>query len=150
MGQRGPIARPTELTRLLGNPGHRVLNKNEMQPDRVAPEIPSWLDPEALAEWERVTPVLLQLGVLTEIDRTALSAYCMAYSRWVQCEEIISAKGLTYMTKTGLQARPEITMQQKYLGIIRVFCAEFGLTPSSRSRMSVPTAAVDTDSEGLD
>lgn len=42
---------------------------------------PRWLDPAAAVEWEKVAPLLDQLGI--EIDRQALAAYCQTWATFV-------------------------------------------------------------------
>lgn len=88
-------------------------------------------------------PELARLGLLTKVDRTALAAYCQAYARWREAEEILQEKGLTMEieTKSGgiyEQQRPEVAIAHKCMKEIKDFCAEFGLSPSARSRMSLP------------
>lgn len=143
MGRRGPAPQPTALKILNGNPGKRAINHNEPQPTKKAPKCPSWLSREAKAEWRRVAPELERLGLLTVVDGGALAAYCQAYARWKQCEEVIERDGMVseLVTDTGstyLQQRPEVSIANKQLQVMKAFCTEFGLTPSSRSRMSLP------------
>ncbi len=139
MGRRGPAPKPTVLKILQGNPGKRPLNKNEPKPKPVAPKCPSWLDKEAKREWKRVAPELERLGLLTVVDGAALAAYCQAYARWKQAEEIIKREGMTVTTETGyVMPHPAVKIAEKSMQLIRAFCAEFGLTPSSRGRMSLP------------
>jgi P27 family predicted phage terminase small subunit len=97
------------------------------------------LSDEAKAEWKRVAPELDALGLLTCIDGTALAAYCMSYARWRECEEILDREGLTSMTSTGyLAQRPEVAISKAALMAVKTFASEFGLTPSSRGRMTLP------------
>ena len=42
---------------------------------------------------------------------------------------------------------PEARQAREYLNQIRLFCSEFGLTPSSRARMVVPGADQEADDE---
>ncbi|KAF1084849.1 Phage terminase, small subunit [Sporotomaculum syntrophicum] len=151
MGARGPAPKPTHLKVLEGNPGRRPLNKNEPKPKPVAPKCPAWLDKEAKHEWKRVAPELEKLGLLTIVDGTALAAYCQAYSRWVAAEKVLTTEGMTYETETGyIRQRPEVGIVQKYLNLIKLYCAEFGLTPSARSRMTLPGEDKDDDDGILD
>jgi P27 family predicted phage terminase small subunit len=85
------------------------------------------------------------------VDKVALAAYCQAYSRWKQAEEGLKG-GLTYENtdakgNTSRLAKPEVAISQKYMLIIKYYCNEFGLTPNSRGRMTVPGA---TDQDPLD
>ena len=57
------------------------------------PDCPEFLDAQAKAEWERTSQVLAGMGLLTLADRSALAAYCVAYSRWVQAEQQVARFG---------------------------------------------------------
>ena len=138
----GPKPKPTAIKQLEGNPGKRPLNKNEPKPQGKA-ICPSWLLPDAKKEWRRMSSQLSKLGLLTSVDQTAFAVYCQAYARWKEAEEILKEKGLTFERKDPdkgeySQQRPEVAIAHKMMEKIRSFCAEFGLTPSSRSRMSLP------------
>lgn len=147
----GRRPKPTQLKRLQGNPGRRPLNENEPEPDAVVPTRPGWLLPEAKREWSRVVPQLQRLGLLTIVDRAALASYCQWWARWVQAEKVLQEKGLIFETPNGyVQQRPEVAIAQKASDRCRQFCTEFGLTPSSRSRLSVaPPMPVDPFEEFL-
>lgn len=146
MGRRGPAPKPTVLRLIEGNPGKRPINRNEPKPPPERPTCPRWLSPEAKREWRRVAPELEKLGLLTRVDRAALAAYCQAYARWRQAEEVLQREGLTFATESGyLMPRPEVKVAEKAMQIIRAFCIEFGLTPSARARMTVPEAKREED-----
>jgi P27 family predicted phage terminase small subunit len=139
MGRRGPAPQPPQLKILRGNPGHRPIEDNIPKPRPVPPERPAWLTGEARREWDRIVPELDRLGLLTVVDRAALAGYCQSYSRWVQAERVLKREGMTFATLTGyIQQRPEVAIAQKYLQLVKAFCAEFGLTPSARGRMTIP------------
>lgn len=149
MARPGPAPEPTHLKVIKGNPGKRPLPKNEPKPRPVPPEMPAHLNGPAKKEWQRVVPILDRLGILSEVDGAALAGYCQCYARWAQCEKRLEKKGLTFTTPSGyVQQRPEVSMAQKYLQLVKAFCAEFGLTPSSRSRIELPDP--DEDDDDLD
>ncbi len=137
MAGRKPL--PTRLRMLRGNPGKRRINQNEPQPKPLLAECPKWLKGEGRAEWERIAPILYNLGVLTEIDISALEKYCVAHSRWRQAEAVIDkARSLSTVSGNGSPcALPEVALSQKYLKITQSYLAEFGMTPSSRSGVSI-------------
>jgi P27 family predicted phage terminase small subunit len=93
----------------------------------------------AKKEWKRVAPELEKLGLLTRVDMAALAGYCQGYARWVQAEKALADYGLTFVTDTGyITQRPEVAIGNKALDQVRAFCVQFGLTPSSRARMTLP------------
>ena len=133
-------AKPTTIKLLEGNPGKRRIDP-EPQPERGIPTCPAWLDIEAKREWRRITPELDRLGLLTLIDRTALAAYCQSFARWFHAEKARSEHGDTMTSESGyVSMRPEVTISQKERALMKSFLVDFGLTPSSRSRISIPEA----------
>lgn len=136
MAQRGRKPKPTAIKVLEGNPGKRELNLNEPIPEKKAPRCPSWLEPEAKKEWRRMVKQLEKLGILTEVDMAAFAGYCQAYARWKEAEEFITKHGTIVKTPSGYwQQVPQVSIAQSYLKIMNRFCEQFGLTPSSRSRI---------------
>ena len=136
MAQRGRKPKPTALKMLEGNPGGRPLNTKEPKPEKKAPRCPSWLEDEAKKEWKRMAKVLEQMGLLTEMDMAAFAGYCQAYARWKEAEEFITQHGSIVKTPSGYwQQVPQVSIAQTYLKIMNRFAEQFGLTPSSRSRI---------------
>lgn len=139
MTTRGRKPTPTALRALRGNPQHRPMPEDEPTPDVGRPSPPEELvkRADALAEWNRVVPVLEQLGLLTKIDRAALSGYCMAYARWIEAErELSKSDALIVKTKTGYPMQnPLIGIANQQLKLMHGFIAEFGLSPASRTRV---------------
>ncbi|KLU76025.1 phage terminase small subunit P27 family [Clostridium botulinum] len=136
MAQRGRKPKPTAIKIIEGNPGKRPLNKNEPKPEKKAPRCPSWLEDDAKKEWRRMAKQMEHLGTLTEIDMAAFAGYCQAYARWKEAEEFITKHGAIVKTPSGYwQQVPQVSIAQTYLKIMNKFCEQFGLTPSSRSRI---------------
>ncbi len=135
MGGRRP--KPTVLKKLAGNPGKRPLNKNEPQPKSSIPDCPRFLAKEAVLEWNRITVELSVLGVVTQIDRAALAAYCQVWARWARAEDKLNQEGEVVLTDNGSPIQnPYLSIANKALKQMREFLIEFGMTPSSRSRIS--------------
>jgi P27 family predicted phage terminase small subunit len=92
-------------------------------------------------------PEMERLGLLTVVDGPAFAALCQTYARWREAELKLSGDvdgGPTAQERFHLTA--EIG---RYLAQIRAFCSEFGLTPASRGRIQLPSAAPDDDLGGL-
>lgn len=138
---RGRPRKPTYLKVLHGTYRPDRAPKNEPQPDPSTPSCPKWLHPEAKREWRRIVPHLERLGLLTQVDRAALAAYCQLYARWWEAERAIKAHGLTQVTESGYVAqRPEVGIANSAIKQMRAYLSEFGLSPASRSRIDAPTA----------
>ena len=135
---RGRKSKPTNLHILHGNPGKRKLNKKAPKPDPGKLECPQWISGEAKKEWDRISSVLERLGLLTELDHAHLEAYCVAYGRWVESEKLVMEKGVLYKTKSGnVMTSPILWVANKALEQMHKMALEFGLTPSSRSRIKM-------------
>ena len=137
MATRGRKPKPTALKLLEGNPGKRQLNMNEPRfAQKMPPECPDWLEEEAQAEWNRLSGALFEMGILTDLDVVPFATYCQAYARWREAEEFISQHGSIVKTKTGYwQQVPQVSIAHSNQKIMLQAAAEFGLTPSARSRI---------------
>lgn len=146
----GRKPKPTSLKVLEGNPGKRQLNQNEPKPDASLPRCPAWLDKEAKREWRRICPFLDQAGLLTQVDRAALAGYCQSYANWMEAEKHIAEEGSTFETPNGYQQQtPWVSIAQTNLKNMLKFCTEFGLTPSSRSRIVVANT-LESDADDME
>ena len=135
----GRPAKPTALKRLQGNPGCRPLNANEPQPEMDSGYCPRHLSRMARAEWRRVVPELREIGLLTVVDRAALEAYCECYADWRRAKDVLAKEGMTFTTPNGyVQQRPEVAIASNALKMMKAFMTEFGMTPSSRSKVKAP------------
>ena len=136
MATRGRKPTPTAIKELEGNPGHRPLNSNEPKPVKKAPACPKWLEPEAKKEWRRLAKQMESIGILTDVDMAAFASYCQAYARWKEAEEFLTQHGTIVKTPSGYwQQVPQVSIAQTYNKIMTKLATEFGLTPSSRSRI---------------
>ncbi len=134
---RGRKPKPTALEILAGNPGKRRLNLREPKPESSIPNCPEHLSREAQIEWERIAPELARLAILTALDRAALAAYCSCWGRWVEAERHVREHGMTVRAPRGIKINPSVRIANNALQFLLKFAAEFGLTPSSRSRIVV-------------
>jgi P27 family predicted phage terminase small subunit len=147
MGQRGPAPTPTSILNARGS-WRAKQRQGEPQPTKGAPPMPRWLSKEAKAEWKRIVPELLALGLLTLVDRTALACYCQAYAELVEATRLVDQEGrileVPVFNKAGEQtgttrkAHPAVRLQRDAFARVKAFLGEFGLTPASRPRVNVP------------
>jgi P27 family predicted phage terminase small subunit len=137
---RGRRPKPTRLKVLTGNPGKRPLNMDEPRPERAIPECPPELGPVAQREWSRLVGELTALGLLTNLDRAALAAYCFAYGLWAEATEAIQKYGAMVKSPTGYPIQsPYVSIANRQTEIMMRIASEFGFTPASRSRISTPS-----------
>lgn len=134
---------PTALKLVKGNPGKRALPKREAKIALAEPQPPTFLSDDAKVEWGRVCAALYRAGLMTELDRAALAAYCQAYGVWAQAERAIAKlqangelNGLLMKTTNGnVIQHALIGVANKARADVVRYAAEFGMTPSARSRV---------------
>lgn len=153
MGSRGRRPLPTNVHQLRGNPSHKPLAQlldDVVRPEVSVPRAPAHFDDVALAEWRRITPHLRTLGLISQIDRAALTAYCDAWSEYVWACERIKAlndqeppkertgeRGRVWDTPSGYkQISVPIQIRNRAAEQLAKFLAEFGMSPAARSRVT--------------
>src|SRR5262245_8429471 len=109
-GRRGRKPKPMALKIAEGIRADQI-NFNEPQYEGEV-KAPEWLIGRALEHWHEMAPILVKSGCMTVADRAALAMMCLHYQ--------------AILDGTASQAE-----QNRYLK----YLVEFGLTPSSRTRV---------------
>lgn len=134
---------------MTGNPGNRPMN--DAEPIIVSPELPeppAILNGIALDEWNELAPALYNCGILSIIDRNALAAYCQSVQIWKQAKTALDTMAKADLITSGLMIKttngnfiqnPIVGTLNKAANDMIRFAAEFGMTPSSRTRLNVDT-----------
>lgn len=154
---RGRKPKPIELRVLHGTAAERARAEHP-QPRRVLPRCPEFLTGEGARCWKRLSRELYDAGLLTTVDRDALAAYCAAFARWRKAEDALTHSGEVIRTeaktevdadgktvKTGggnIVQNPWLAVSNKALETMSKLGAEFGMTPSSRSRVKAEQSFV--------
>lgn len=131
---------PSHLKLVRGNPGKRPLNAKEPAPRRERPSAPAHISDTAREVWGQAVLLLDEMGVLTSADVFAIEVLCEALADHRDAGETIAAEGRFYETTnatggTMWRAHPAVALRSDADRRIRGWCAEFGLTPSARSRI---------------
>ena len=140
---------PSVIKLIQGYPGKRGKNKSEPKPKVPArvPSAPPYLGEIAVEEWQRIAKPLHDLGLLTELDITTLAAYCDAFEDWVTAKKHLDkwnklhldSKNIIFSAKSKVsKPHPYLAMRDNARRDLFRFAAEFGMTPSTRTRISVP------------
>ena len=131
MGKRGPAPRPSKILKLIGS--RHAGKRTELPSSGRAPKMPTWLDREAKAEWKRITERLQGIGILDEVDRGALSAYCLTWSQFYRAVKTVRKEGETFKTPAGyIQQHPAVAIINASRQALLKFYGQFGLSPSGR------------------
>jgi P27 family predicted phage terminase small subunit len=135
---RGRKPKPTAMKIAQGNPGKRPINGYEPKPPASLPDCPPHLSEVAAEEWQRIAESLNKIGLLTQVDRTTMAAYCQCYGRWVEAEQKLKETPAILRMPSGyIQQSPWLTIANKQLELLVKYMAELGLTPASRSRLAI-------------
>ena len=161
MGLRGRKTLPANVHMLRGNPSKKSIADllGEFNPEVEIPDAPKHLWPAAKKEWKRISAELEVYGLISKLDRAALALYCQAWARWVWAEEMLTrnmklaaegeakaiADGKTWdggdgfmiPTTNGNFAYSPYWVAARQAGDqVDKFLASFGMSPSSRARVS--------------
>jgi P27 family predicted phage terminase small subunit len=147
MSTRGAKPKPTDQKKLA-----KTLRKDRSYADEMVfdtltdkPKAPDFLGDYGRAEWDRVVTQLYSRGILSETDLTLVQAYCYEMEQYYDDRDIVKTEGkyLEQTNKAGEKyksAHPAVNSGNKHLANALRLATEFGLTPSSRTRISVGKA----------
>jgi P27 family predicted phage terminase small subunit len=132
----GPPPKPTALKILAGNPGEHALNKREPRPPPGIPECPKKLPKKIKAKWLELAPLLIESHLLSKLD---IPAFVLLLRHLVRIDETarkVERSGLLVKAKNGFPVVSPLlyVLNRAQRDAMRIM-AEFGLTPSSRSRI---------------
>ncbi len=134
MAGRKPI--PRNLRLVTGNTRPDRMNDDEPQPEVCVPAAPDYLVGDELWCFMDTAKMLSKMHVMTDADVDALSVYAVNFARWKEATAKIRESSMVVKSQKGTP------MQNPYLKIANVaqreclrILAEFGLTPSSRTRV---------------
>lgn len=136
--KRGTKPTPRNLKLVRGNPNKQPINEQEPQPAIKVPKPPAFLNAVAKRHFTATAIQLAALGIMTEIDRDALAIYAQAFATWREAVLKVGETGAVYKTTAGnIIQHPHFGVANKASEQMRKMLAEFGMTPSSRTRIKV-------------
>jgi len=139
MAKRGRKPKPTALHILQGSKPR--VARHEPEAPKGRPEMPARLgvDPIAKATWEQLSEILWSMGVLTIADGEALATLCEVHSAEQACLLELRATGPTIHTELGgVKPNPAGSLFRSLSGLKTTLMSEFGMTPSSRTKVAAP------------
>jgi P27 family predicted phage terminase small subunit len=148
---RGRKPLPSWRRALDGNAGKRRLNVDEPKPELtdaafLSPPAELAEAPLALAEWNRLAPLLHKARQVTDADRGALLAWCLEWARYLDATARVREAGLVVRTPNGYPIpNPFLSIASRALAGCTKLWPELGLTPSSRSRVGMVRAPDEND-----
>lgn len=146
---RGRKPKPTATKEANGayrkDPQRR--NKHEPKPPPGSPEMPVWIGEDDIAKrcWDTTCKLLSAMQILTEADTHPIAAYCSDFAQWYRLRHIVSDGNVSQMTEQGDKVKVEAVQVHKYQDRMFKFWSEYGMTPSSRSRLIAKQAEDEDD-----
>lgn len=124
-----------------------IIPLHDNMPDGM-PEPPADLGADALAEWHRTLPILLnERRTITVADLSVFAAYCTAVGMIAGARRIIQQEGMTFVGASGPKRHPAVGILSDAMTQARQLAAELGMTPASRSRPAIREGS--DDGQGL-
>jgi P27 family predicted phage terminase small subunit len=147
MGNVGRPRKPDAVKAKQGTLRPSRVNANPVPATVVdmIPPAPEWLDEVGQAEWIEKTRVLHKMGILERADLTLLAAYCNEWSTYILADKEMRSgvNGRIYVVKDGRKIKyaasmPWVKIAKDALEQVLKIGAEFGFSPASRSKISIP------------
>ena len=137
MAKAGRRPKPTAL---------KILDGTERGPRKQEPSLPTGVPPMperlkvdavAMAQWHELAGILTRMGVLTLADGEALATLCEVHSAEQSCLLQLRAGGAVMHTDLGgVKPNPAGPMYRSLVAQKASLLSEFGLTPSSRTKLA--------------
>ena len=152
---RGRKPKSTAIQIVEGDPRRLGKNKLEAKLEREPkatdglPKCPAYLRRNARARtaWNFWRAELQRMDLDRRPDRPMLEGACIAYAEAIACFQLVEKQGRVIPRRArdaagnwvvvGMVAHPAVRQRNQALLIMRAFCSEFGLSPISRTRLSV-------------
>ena len=132
---------PTGILKLTGSKWEKYeggeKRKREPKPEPVAPRMPTKLSAAGKRYWKWFVPRMEKLGILSQDNRETLKRYCALMAMWDDLYEDVQKHGVSQISP----AQGTSSLRAEYRSFIQIgeecrrLETEFGLTPSSRSKI---------------
>lgn len=156
------MGRKSQPVSLIAFKGGKHLTKSEFEERQAAEQKikpkanrirpPTWLIEPALGEFKRIVKEMKELDVLTNVDVNVLAVYCDAVADYQECAMIIQTEGISmdYTNNDGHTNRvphPLLSKKKQLSEQIKSMAVELGLTPSARSKLTLPKTPPKVETE---
>lgn len=139
---RGAKPVPTAVKNLRGTtrPDRGSTNEPKVNALEEVPDAPDWLNAWAKDEWAIVIAWLMTIKMIGTIDLSIVAAYCQQMGIFRESEDMLKVPGSRVITTDKGYEMPSawVTIGNKALMQALKIATEYGLTPSSRSRINLP------------
>jgi P27 family predicted phage terminase small subunit len=149
----GRKPKPTALKLIQGTYRRDRANANEPKLKAMIPPCPKFLQGEARETYRKVSKKLARIGLMTEIDEMAFAMLCQSWAEYLEASEKLRETGMLVKSPNGFPMMdPYLVIANAAVKKIRALLTEFGMSPSSRCRITAAgtASAADPGSEWMD
>lgn len=120
--------------------------KTEIHTDHINVKPPDYLDEKEVKEFYRISQILLDIGIITELDEDCLAHYLISNSNYIKYtkkiraleDELLEARRTDRKAKLKSEIDTYLTYQDKALKQCRACANDLGLSISSRAKLVMP------------
>ena len=120
--------------------------KTEIHTDHVNVKPPDYLNEEEVKEFYRISQILLDIGIITELDEDCLAHYLISNTSYIKYtkkiraleDELLEAKRTDRKAKLKSEIDTYLMYQDKALKQCRACANDLGLSISSRAKLVMP------------
>lgn len=120
--------------------------KTEIHTDHINVKPPNYLNEEEVKEFYRISQILLDIGIITELDEDCLAHYLISNTSYIKYtkkiraleDELLEAKRTDRKAKLKSEIDTYLTYQDKALKQCRACANDLGLSISSRAKLVMP------------
>jgi P27 family predicted phage terminase small subunit len=142
MGLRGRAPKPRAIRELEGISKPYQLNQNEPRPRVCSLEPPVPLNPNQRLVWDALAPEMVRIGTLTLVDVPAFLRYIDLTLEYNEMQRQIAGQNYFFIIRGEdgkakyISTLPAVTIRNQALANLLKLEAQFGMTPSSRTRVT--------------
>jgi len=108
------------------------------------------MNTEGKKMWKRRFPELKRIGLITSVDIESFAILCQSWGEYVEGIKDIKKNGKYYIytNKAGASnevERPVVRATHRAFERYKTMCAEFGITPASRTRIEIKPIETEED-----
>lgn len=145
---------PAAIKAINGRSPGRDSGGRLIQPEPQAkpgpPPAPDELQGKAREAWASFIADMDGMGVITHADRVALITLCQAWAEMQDAQKHIEDEGVVIQFPNGVPgANPYCKIREQAKLTVMKLLTEFGLTPSSRSRVKIAPPEEEDEFEEL-
>ena len=134
--KQGRKPTPRNLRLVKGNERKDRENPDEPEVEVSLPDPPDHLTPDEAAVFTDIAGKLQRMKVMSDFDADALAIYAVNHVRWKEANAKVRDLGFMVKSPKGFPLKnPYLSVAKDAEKVCMSLLAEFGMTPSSRTRV---------------